>query len=243
MTTTRSIVAGLAILVGLAPGTAAAAPFNAFSFNEVGDAGDLPATSQAAGVLSFGPFGVGPAAATITGSIGFPADVDMFAFTVTRSGDLAATTVGQSGTLIDTQLFLFSFPGLGVAANDDSQKTLRSTFGAVPVSPGLYFLAISSFDRDPVSPGGLIFPSVPFDGNFINHFGFPLLGPGAGSAITGWQGSGGTGTYSILLGLSDDFSANPVAPALVPEPTTLLLFGTTMAGLGLAARWGKRKQN
>jgi hypothetical protein len=29
----------------------------------------------------------------------------------------------------------------------------------------------------------------------------------------------------------------------IPEPTTLLLFGTTMAGLGLAARWRKRKQN
>lgn len=28
----------------------------------------------------------------------------------------------------------------------------------------------------------------------------------------------------------------------VPEPTTLLLWGTTMAGLGLAARWRRRKQ-
>jgi len=28
----------------------------------------------------------------------------------------------------------------------------------------------------------------------------------------------------------------------VPEPTTLLLFGTTMAGLGLA-RWRRRRQN
>jgi MYXO-CTERM domain-containing protein len=29
----------------------------------------------------------------------------------------------------------------------------------------------------------------------------------------------------------------------VPEPTTLLLWGTTMAGLGLAARWRRRRQN
>jgi hypothetical protein len=29
---------------------------------------------------------------------------------------------------------------------------------------------------------------------------------------------------------------------VVPEPTTLLLFGTTMAGLGLAARWRRRRQ-
>jgi hypothetical protein len=31
--------------------------------------------------------------------------------------------------------------------------------------------------------------------------------------------------------------------AVVPEPTTLLLWGTTMAGLGLAARWRRRRQN
>lgn len=30
---------------------------------------------------------------------------------------------------------------------------------------------------------------------------------------------------------------------VVPEPTTLLLWGTTMAGLGLATRWRRRKQN
>ena len=29
----------------------------------------------------------------------------------------------------------------------------------------------------------------------------------------------------------------------VPEPTTLFLFGTTMAGLGLTARWKRRRQN
>ena len=31
-------------------------------------------------------------------------------------------------------------------------------------------------------------------------------------------------------------------PAAAPEPSTLLLFGTTMAGLGFAARWRQRRQ-
>jgi MYXO-CTERM domain-containing protein len=34
-----------------------------------------------------------------------------------------------------------------------------------------------------------------------------------------------------------------VTAHVVPEPTTLLLWGTTMAGLGLAARWRRRRQN
>jgi hypothetical protein len=36
--------------------------------------------------------------------------------------------------------------------------------------------------------------------------------------------------------IGDDLSA-------VPEPTTLILFGSTMAGLGFASRWRRRRQN
>jgi hypothetical protein len=209
MTRMRSTLALLAIILGVAPEAVA------ISFNEVGDAGNLPAFSQAAGVL--------PLLTTITGSIGTSTDADMFAITISQTGSFSATTVGRPGTLGDTQLFLFRFPGLGVVANDDSQLTLRSTLPSTPVTPGLYFLGVSSFDVDPLSPGGLIFPSFPFDGVF------GPTGPGGGSAITGWQGFGATGTYNIALDLSP-----------VPEPATLLLFGTTMAGIGLA-RWRRRK--
>jgi PEP-CTERM motif len=36
-------------------------------------------------------------------------------------------------------------------------------------------------------------------------------------------------------------TASPLEPLVVPEPTTLLLFGTTAAGLGLA-RWRQRRR-
>jgi hypothetical protein len=211
MTTTRSIGVALAIILGLTP------PAAAITFNEVGDAGNLPAFSQAAGVL--------PLLTTITGSIGNSTDSDMFAITISQAGTFSATTVGTPGTLDDTQLFLFRFPGLGVVANDDSNFALRSTIPSTPVTPGLYFLGISGFDVDPVSPGGLIFPSSPFGSVFGPS------GPGGGSAITGWQGSGTTGTYSIALDLQP-----------VPEPGTLLLFGTALAGAAwVRARFGSRR--
>jgi hypothetical protein len=54
------------------------------------------------------------------------------------------TTVCTPGPLVDTQLFLFRFPGAGVVANDDSKGTLRSTFEGIPVQAGLYFLGVSA---------------------------------------------------------------------------------------------------
>ena len=212
MTTTRSIRVALAIILGLAPRAAA------ITFNEIGDAGNLPAFSQAAGVV--------PVLTTITGSIGSSTstDADMFAISFSQAGTFSATTVGTPGTLDDTQLFLFRFPGQGVVANDDSNFTLRSRVSST-VTPGLYFLGISGFDVDPVSPGGLIFPSFPFDAVF------GPTGPGGGSAITGWQGFGTTGTYTIALDLQP-----------VPEPGTFLLFGSALAGgAWVRTRFGSRR--
>jgi hypothetical protein len=64
----------------------------------------------------------------------------------------------------------------------------------------------------------------------------------------------GTGAFSITVaGFADleqalrtkivmEIGGVPADLAPIPEPTTLLLFGTTMAGLGLAARWRRRRQ-
>jgi hypothetical protein len=59
------------------------------------------------------------------------------------------------------------------------------------------------------------------------------------------KGSGMRDTARILvlvdIVVMDDFLYKEPA-AVVPEPTTLLLFGTTMAGLGLV-RWRRHRQN
>lgn len=204
------LMVSLWLVVGLAPGA------GAITFNEIGDAGDLPGISQAAGVL--------PVLTQIAGSIGSSTDADMYAITISTAGVFSATTVGTPGTLGDTQLFLFNFSGAGLLANDDSSG-FRSTLTGTPLSPGLYFLAISAFDRDPVSVGGLIFPSFPFNPVY------GPTGPGGGSPITGWSGAGGTGTYTI------DVQLEPV-----PEPATLLLFGTALAGIGGIARRRQRRR-
>jgi hypothetical protein len=60
--------------------------------------------------------------------------------------------------------------------------------------------------------------------------------------------------FSAMLNSTFDATGNKITgyafvltgvhvPAPIPEPTTLLLWGTTMAGLGLTARWRRRRQN
>jgi hypothetical protein len=80
----------------------------------------------------------------------------------------------------------------------------------------------------PAANHGLSFLGVIFPDELIGQVqvtsGNALLGPSENGAI-----------------VMDDFLFSE--PAATPEPTTLLLFGTTMTGLGLAARWRRRRQS
>lgn len=153
---------------------------------EQGDAGDLPATAQV-------PIGAG-ALTSISGSyVAGANDVDMYCIQIANPQAFSAATCGSTTT--DTQLFLFKSTGLGVVCNDDFcavQSTIDATLVA-PQLPGSYLLAISAFNKDPISAGGLIFPNT-----FTGQNG--PTGPGGATAITGWSGTHlGTGTYVITL--------------------------------------------
>jgi hypothetical protein len=158
---------------------------------ESGDAGDLPSTAQKPVLLS-SPSPVNTLT-SITGTIAGTAGADMYRICKLVTGPASATTDGTPGTLADTQLFLFNSSGFGIRANDDVVTSFRSTLPSEVLSRGIYYLAISGFDADPVSVGGEIFPDAPFTGVF------GPTGPGGGSPIVGWSGSESTGTYTINL--------------------------------------------
>jgi len=187
----------------------------ALTWIEVDDAGQLPSTAEITtgdGLLEF-----------ITGFLENPTDVDMYAIFITGSGPFSATTVGWT-TGVDTQLTLFDSSGYGIYSNDDeSTDVVQSTLPDRYLTPGLYYLAISDYDWDPVSDEGFIFPShYPF-----LHLRTEVEEPtdvGGGSPITGWDGLStiGGGSYTIALTGAAP-SASAPKPSIMPWIQLLLL--------------------
>jgi hypothetical protein len=193
----RMLVVGLVATFALAFAPLSIAQATATTWTEVGDAGDLPPNAQA--VTGEGPL------TSISGTISNANDEDMYKICLLGGKTFSARTASGS-VIIDPQLFLFDAAGLGVYANDDDgpltqQSHLPAGHPLTPTLPGIYYLAISAWNNDPVSSGGLIFPDDPVS----NNTAVGPTGPGGGSPISGWTSGGNTlsiaagGGYTITL--------------------------------------------
>jgi hypothetical protein len=183
---TRIAVTAVAVAVslGLAP--------SAFAVSESGDAGDLPSTAQDLG---------SGAVTSIFGSFSGGADVDVYRMCLTDGVSFSASTVGA--TTLDTQLFLFDSNGRGVYSNDDAGIGVRgsrlpSAHRFSPAGPGEYFIAVSSFNNDPQSDAGEIFPDL-FSSSLYPDGVVNAAGVGGDEPVVSWVGPtrGPPGLYRI----------------------------------------------
>lgn len=200
---------------------ALSATSGADTITETSDVGPMPASAL---------WTEGNAALTlIAGWIESAADADTFAIYINDPAAFSANTTGSA--VFDTQLFLFDQNGFGIAANDDIRNGSdgydpRSALPvhSIPglVTPGIYYLAISSWDYDPHSDAGAIFTDdAAYNAVVFNN------GPGGAAPVSGWDGNGGLngalGAYQIAL------SGATLIPS-VPEPGAIALISIGVIG-------------
>ncbi len=158
-------------------------------WNEVGDAGELPASAQR-------PIGSGPIT-SISGSLSFPDDIDMYQICITDIDAFKAETGGMGTANFDTMLSIFDASGGGVVLNDDFVpygflSKIDSSSPFAPTTPGEYLLAIHPFFSEPLDGGSFMISAFIFDDGTY----FELIG-----TVDEWNLADiVTGDYEIALG-------------------------------------------
>ena len=228
----------LAKSLSLFPFLVALCSANAATFNEVGDAGNLPSTAQTTTNTNETFNEIRGALSPTTGD-----GEDLFKIFINGGGDFSAKTIG--GVAFDSELFLLDASGHGVYSNDDTTGFLTPSFlppntALTPLTAGFYYLGITQCCDQPLSAGGAIFAGL--DGGSSHLIVGGPTGAGGNSPITGYshvfdQTPGG-GPYTIFL------TGAQLAPALpVPEPQTYALVLAGLLAMSFKARSGRRRVN
>jgi len=182
----RTRAACFAAVLALVALTLAAPRAHAQVWNEIGDAGQLPATAQST-------TGVGPLT-EIDGNLASPDDVDMYCIHVT---DVAGFFANLQCVIIQgPNLWLFDSTGKGVAMNSLCQASAKGVNGALLAGTGTYYVAVA-YDA--------IYPFAGANQIWLNGYTTQRApdGPGAAAPVTGWNGPptvGPLNPYKIFLG-------------------------------------------
>jgi hypothetical protein len=190
---------------------------------EAGDAGSSASTAQGTGSVA------GQTLTSIAGNLSTTGDADFFLITISNPSLFSATTVG--GSLVDTQLYLFTLSGAPVYLNDDANgSSLQSTLplGSLlgPQTAGTYILGISVSGVDPVnSSNQTLFATATFSTD--------LRGPASNTfgTVAGVLNSApfpDFGAYGISL-------TGATTAVAVPEPSSQALLAAGAALVGAAA--------
>jgi hypothetical protein len=166
-------------------------------WNEVVDAGDLPATAQV--TVGTGPLTV------IQGSLNSPTDVDMYCVNVTDPGGFFACL--QCFVNQGPNLWIFNATGNGVAANTLCQAGCKQVTNAFVTSAGTYYIAVAYDAIYPYSGSDIMWNPAYVPERAPD-------GPGAAGAVTSWAG-----TPNVQPPSSYQISFSGTAPLYCTAPT------------------------
>ncbi len=198
------------------PGTDA----GGYAFTIVAGTGDAPPANPYAEVNSGATHDLPSNAEEVTGSSQVGAivgalqagETDMYKIRITDPAAFLATL--RCGATFDTQLFIFNESGVGVVFNDDFAAAApivrQSEIGpALIPSAGIYYIAVSQYDRDPLDAGAAeLWLDLPFDGQRGPD------GPGAANPVSSWSAGGGANNYTLFLtGVTGTGGGGPSCPA------------------------------
>ena len=194
---------------------------------ESADAGNLIATANdttSSGVLSTI---LGNLLATASSESAF--DVDLYQIFIADPGSFSASTVNSPGfNVSDPQLFLFDSIGNGVYMDDDdesgqnaSQSTLPAGHAFGPMTAGVYYLGIGWWNNEPLD--ALLNP--------IFEDGLGVNGPAASSGPLDRWDSRVDNRPDLETAYEIRLTGVGSAEAVVPEPATLVLLATGLAGV------------
>ena len=199
----------------------------AVTYQEVGDAGDLPGTAQAITGTSGTPLTQISGMLALTNNT---SDSDMFEIDISNTSTFAVSMPAARGTNnFDSQLMIFNAAGKGVFGDDDAAS--GSPQAAIPAGTlaslptGLYYVLVSGSGRYAVnSSAALIFPNYTDGVTNPPHTVAP--NNAAAAVITGYTGySSEAGNYALTL------AGAQVVP--VPEPGTVGVLGGALAAMAL----------
>lgn len=165
---------------------------------------------------------------SITGSVGFGNDNDVFTFGIPTAGTYTFTC---NSTAIDPDLLLYNALGQGIGASDDQGGGGNSRI-TINLAAGQYYLSTGNDNTDAYDAAGVrVFTNDDGDAN-----GVIVSGPTRPASYAAFENST-TRTGAYTIGFSSATSA-----VVVPEANTVTLLGLALPVLGVVCASRRRKK-